>query len=57
MRRIIQYAMFISLFFVGFLVLNYYVLYGMSFLLGLPLNNTFYVVMIIASISYPLVSQ
>ena len=54
MRRIIQYAMFISLFFVGFLVLNYYVLYGMSFLLGLPLNNTFYVVMIIASISYPL---
>jgi len=54
MRRIIQYAMFISLFFMGFLVLNYYVLYGMSFLLGLPVNNTFYAVLVVASISYPL---
>jgi len=54
MRRIIQYAMFISLFFVGFIVLNYYVLYGMSFLLGLPVDTGFYVVMVIASISYPL---
>ncbi|PKL73499.1 MAG: metallophosphoesterase [Methanobacteriales archaeon HGW-Methanobacteriales-2] len=54
MRRIIQYAMFISLFFMGFLVLNYYVLYGMSFLLGLPVNNTFYAALVVASISYPL---
>jgi uncharacterized protein len=54
MRRILQYAMFISLFFVGFLVLNYYVFLGMSFLLGLPTDTGFYIVMIIAAISYPL---
>ncbi len=54
MRRILQYAMFISLFFIGFLVLNYYVFFGMSFLLGLPMDNGFYIIMIIAAISYPL---
>ncbi|NYB51437.1 MAG: metallophosphoesterase [Methanobacteriaceae archaeon] len=54
MRRILQYAMFISLFFVGFLVLNYYVFFGMSFLLGLPMENGFYIIMIIAALSYPL---
>ena len=54
MRRILQYAMFISLFFVGFLVLNYYVFMGMSFLLDLPMDTGFYIVMIIAAISYPL---
>lgn len=54
MRRILQYAMFISIFFVGFLVLNYYVFFGMSFLLGLPMDNGFYIVMLIAAVSYPL---
>ena len=54
MRRTLQYAMFISLFFLGFLVLNYYVFLGMSFLLGLPTDTGFYIVMIIAAISYPL---
>lgn len=53
MRRILQYTMFISLFFVGFLVLNYYVFMGMSFLLGLPMDTGFYIVMIVAAISYP----
>jgi len=54
MRRILQYAMFISLFFVGFLVLNYYLFFGMSFLLGLPMDTFFYTVMIVAALSYPL---
>jgi uncharacterized protein len=53
MKRILQYTMFISLFFVGFLVLNYYVFFGMSFLLGLPMDNGFYIIMIIAALSYP----
>lgn len=53
MRRIIQYIMFISLFFAGFLALNYYVFLGMSFLLGLPMNNGFYIIMLIAALSYP----
>lgn len=57
MRRILQYAMFISLFFVGFLALNYYVFFGMSFLLGLPMNNGFYIIMIIAAISYPVATM
>lgn len=54
MRRILQYAMFISFFFVGFLILNYYVFWGMFFLLGFPLDNGFYIIMLIAAISYPL---
>ena len=53
MRRVIQYIMFISLFFAGFLVLNYYVFFGMSFLLGLPTTNGFYLLMLIAALSYP----
>jgi uncharacterized protein len=54
MRNILQYVMFISLFFVGFLVLNYYVFFGMSFLLGLPMDYGFYIIMLIGAISYPL---
>ncbi len=53
MRRVIQYIMFISMFFAGFLVLNYYVFFGMSFLLGLPMNNVFHIIMLIAALSYP----
>lgn len=54
MRRILQYALFISLFSVGFLILNYYLFYGMSFLLGLPMDTFMYAVMIVAALSYPL---
>ncbi len=57
MRRILQYLMFISLFFVGFLVLNYYVFFGMSFLLGLPMENGFYIIMLIAALSYPITTM
>ncbi|MBP1947074.1 metallophosphoesterase [Methanobacterium petrolearium] len=53
MRTIIHYLMFVSLFFVGFLVLNYYVFFGMSFLLGFPMDNGFYILMLIAALSYP----
>jgi len=53
MRRILQYVMFISLFFIGFLALNYYVFFGMSFLLRLPMDNGFYILMLIAALSYP----
>jgi len=57
MRRILQYLMFISFFFVGFLVLNYYVFFGMSFLLGLPMDNGFYIIMLIAALSYPVATM
>ncbi|MCC7552011.1 MAG: metallophosphoesterase [Methanobacterium sp.] len=57
MRRILQYLMFISFFFVGFLVLNYYVFFGMSFLLGLPMDNGFYIIMLIAAMSYPVATM
>lgn len=53
MPRIIQYVMFISLFFAGFLVLNYYVFFGMYFLLDLPMTNGFYLIMLVAALSYP----
>lgn len=46
--------MFISLFFIGFLVLNYYLFFGLSFLLNLPRDIVFYIIMLIAAISYPL---
>lgn len=57
MRTIIQYLMFISLFFVGFLALNYYVFFGMSFLLGLPMDSGFYIVLLIAALSYPVATM
>ncbi len=41
------------MFFVGFLVLNYCVFYGMYFLLGLPMTNGFYLIMLLAALSYP----
>ena len=57
MRTIIQYLMFISLFFVGFLALNYYVFFGMSFLLGLPMDSGFYIILLIAALSYPVATM
>lgn len=44
---------FISVFFLGFLALNYGIFYSMAFLLGFSHNATFYILMVIASISYP----
>ena len=53
MRRILQFASFLSFFFVGFLALNYFVFYGMAFLLGISQNIIFYILMFIAAASYP----
>ncbi|AEG19074.1 metallophosphoesterase [Methanobacterium paludis] len=53
MRRILQFASFLSLFFVGFLALNYFVFYGMAFLLGMSQNIIFYILMFTAAASYP----
>jgi uncharacterized protein len=53
MKEFPQFAVFISMFFTGFLALNYCVFSGMTFLLGLPHNTVFYVLMFVAAASYP----
>ena len=53
MKRFPQFITFVSMFFMGFLALNYCVFSGMVFLLGLPQNRFFYVLMFVAAASYP----
>jgi len=52
-RTILQYMAFISIFFLGFLALNYGIFYSMAFLLGFSHNTALYVLMVIAAVSYP----
>lgn len=53
MKRFLQFITFVSMFFAGFLALNYCVFSGITFLLGLPHNTVFYVLMFVAAASYP----
>lgn len=53
MRRILQLLIFVSLFFLGFLFLNYYIIYGLGNLLGFKEGMNFYLGILIASVSYP----
>jgi uncharacterized protein len=53
MRTIFQFLAFISIFFLGFLALNYCVFYGIAFLFDIPKNNIFYVLLILVALSYP----
>lgn len=52
MKEFPQFAVFISMFFTGFLALNYCVFSGITFLLGLPHNTVFYVLMFVAAASH-----
>ncbi len=52
MKRIIQMAMFMSVFFFGFLALNYYIFYRMGMLLDLS-KTTVYSLIFVFAISYP----
>lgn len=55
MKRIIQMAMFLLVFFFGFLVLNYYIFSRMGMLLDLS-NATVYSLIFLFAISYPAAS-
>lgn len=53
MKRIIQLAMFISIFFMGLLALNYYIFFRMGMLFNISGNNI-YVMIFLSAISFPL---
>jgi predicted MPP superfamily phosphohydrolase len=53
MRTIIQFLAFVSVFFLLFLTLNYFVFYGIAALFNLPHNTTYYILLILMAISYP----
>lgn len=54
MRTIIRFAGFMSVFFFGFLAINYTIFYGTYALFGVEPGIGFYAVLVIAAVSYPL---
>jgi uncharacterized protein len=54
MRTILRFAGFMSVFFVGFLIVNYFIFYGIASLFGIKPGYIFYTLLILAVISYPL---
>ena len=54
MRTILRFAGFMSVFFIGFLIVNYFIFYGIASLFGIKPGYIFYTLLIIAVISYPL---
>jgi predicted MPP superfamily phosphohydrolase len=54
MRTIIRFAGFMSVFFIGFLIVNYFIFYGIGSLFSIKPGYIFYSLLIIAVISYPL---
>lgn len=54
MRTIIRFAGFMSVFFLGFLAVNYTIFYGTYALFGVEPGIGFYTLLIIAAVSYPL---
>jgi predicted MPP superfamily phosphohydrolase len=57
MRTIIRFAGFMSMFFFGFLIVNYFIFYGISSLFSIKPGYIFYSLLIIAVISYPLAAM
>ncbi len=53
MKRILQVAGFVSVFFLGLLFLNYYIFYTLSNLFVLPLNGYFYLLIVLSALFYP----
>jgi predicted MPP superfamily phosphohydrolase len=54
MRTILRFAGFMSVFFFGFLAVNYCIFYGIASLFGIQPGLIFYTLFILAAISYPL---
>jgi uncharacterized protein len=57
MRTIIRFVGFMSVFFLGFLAVNYTIFYGTYVLFGVEPGLGFYTFLIIAAISYPLAAM
>ena len=57
MRTIIRFAGFMSVFFIGFLIVNYFIFYGIASLFSIKPGYIFYTLLIIAVISYPLAAM
>jgi uncharacterized protein len=57
MRTIFQFAAFMSIFFLGFLAVNYTIFYGTYALFGVEPGLIFYTLLIIAAISYPVAAM
>ena len=54
MRTILRFAGFMSVFFFGFLVVNYCIFYGIANLFNIQPGYIFYSLLIVAVVSYPL---
>ena len=57
MRTIIRFAGFMSVFFIGFLIVNYFIFYGIASLFSITPGYIFYTLLIIAVISYPVAAM
>lgn len=57
MRTIIRFAGFMSVFFIGFLIVNYFIFYGIASLFSIKPGYIFYILLIIAVISYPVAAM
>lgn len=54
MRTILRFAAFMSVFFLGFLGINYTIFYGTYALFGVEPGIGFYIILVVTAISYPL---
>lgn len=53
MRTILQFFAFISIFFLAFLALNYFVFFGIAALFDIPKSLGFYIVLVLVALFYP----
>jgi uncharacterized protein len=53
MKRILQLIIFVSVFFLGFLALNYVVFLALGNLFAFPRNGNFYLIVFLAALFYP----
>jgi hypothetical protein len=53
MKRILQVVGFVSIFFLGLLILNYYIFYILGTLFVLPINGYFYILVVLSALFYP----
>jgi predicted MPP superfamily phosphohydrolase len=56
MKRILQVVGFVSVFFLGLLILNYYIFYTLGNLFVFPRNGDFYLLVMLSALFYPIAS-
>ncbi|MDI9436655.1 MAG: metallophosphoesterase [Euryarchaeota archaeon] len=56
MKRILQVAGFVAIFFLGNLVVNFYLFQNLSKLFDLPINGNFYLLIVLSALFYPVAS-